>query len=73
MGWPFMAYFYSLALQIGHYASCCKGGKNLKFGTQGTTQQQGGRQQRHGKGRQANQVEDHCNESDEDDTFAILY
>ena len=57
--------------KYGHYASCCKGGKNLKFGRQGTTQQQGGRQHRHGKGRQANQVEDCCNESGEDDMFAF--
>lgn len=35
------------------------------------TQQRGGRQQRHGKGRQANHVEGHCNESGEDDSFAF--
>ena len=57
--------------KYGHYASCCKGGRNLKSGKQGTTQQRGGRQQHHGKGRQANQVEDRCNESGEDDTFAF--
>ena len=57
--------------KYGHYASCCKGGKNLKSGKPGTTQQRGGRQQHHGKGRQANQVEDRCNESGEDDTFAF--
>ena len=30
-----------------------------------------GRQQRHGKGRQANQVEDHCSQSGEDDKYAL--
>ena len=59
----------SKCCKYGHYASCCKG-ENLKFGRQGTTQQRGGRQQCHGKG-QANQVEDRCNKSGEDDTFAF--
>ena len=57
--------------KYGHYASCCKGGKSLKYGKQGTTQQRGGRQQRHGKGGQVNQVEDRCKQSGEDDTFAF--
>ncbi|PFX13291.1 hypothetical protein AWC38_SpisGene22635 [Stylophora pistillata] len=57
--------------KYGHYASCCKGGRNLKPGKQGNTQQRGGRQQRHGKGKQANHVEGHCNESGEDDSFAF--
>lgn len=57
--------------KYGHYASCCKGGRNSKPGKQGNTQQRGGRQQRHGKGRQANHVEGHCNESGEDDSFAF--
>ena len=57
--------------KYGHYASCCQGGRNFKSGKQGTTQQRGGKQQRHGKGRQANQVEDCCNQSSEDDTFAF--
>ena len=57
--------------KYGHYASCCKGGRNSKPGKQGNNQQRGGRQQRHGKGRQANHVEGHCNESGEDDSFAF--
>ncbi|PFX13293.1 Uncharacterized protein K02A2.6 [Stylophora pistillata] len=57
--------------KYGHYASCCKGGRNLKPGKEGNTQQRGGRQQRHGKGKQANHVEGHCNESGEDDSFAF--
>jgi len=35
--------------KYGHYASCCKGGRSLKHGKQGTTQQQRDRQQRHEK------------------------
>jgi len=57
--------------KYGHYASCCKGGRNLKYGKQGTTQQRGGRQQRHGNGGQANQVEDRCKQPGEDDMFAF--
>ena len=56
--------------KYGHFASCCKGGRNLKSGKQDTTQQQGGRQQRRGKGRQTNVVED-FEQSGEDDTFAF--
>ena len=57
--------------KYGHYASCCKGGRNPKSGKQDTTQQQGGRQQRQrGKGRQTNVVED-FEQSGEDDTFAF--
>ena len=56
--------------KYGHYASCCKGGRNPKSGKQDTTHQQGGRQQRRGKGRQANVVED-FEQSGEDDTFAF--
>ena len=57
--------------KYGHYASCCKGGRSLKSGKQGTTQQREGRQQRHGKGGQTNQVEDRCKQSGEDHTFAF--
>ena len=57
--------------KYGHYAPCCNEGRNLTSGKQGTTQQRGGRQQRHGKGGQANQVEDRCKQSGEDDTFAF--
>ena len=57
--------------KYGHYASCCKGGRSLKSGKQGTTQQREGRQQRHGKGGQTNQVEDRCKQSGEDHSFAF--
>ena len=57
--------------KYGHYASCCKGGRSLKSGKQGTTQQRECRQQRHGKGGQTNQVEDRCKQSGEDHTFAF--
>ena len=41
--------------KYGHYASCCKGARSLKSG----------------KGGQANQVEDRCKQSGEDDAFAF--
>ena len=31
--------------KYGHYGSCCKGGRNPKFGKQSTTQRRGGKQQ----------------------------
>jgi len=39
---------------------------------QGTTQQRGGRQKHRGNGRQANQVEDRCNQSGENDKFSFI-
>ena len=57
--------------KYGHYASCCKGGRNPKFGKQSTTQRRGGRQQHRGKGGQANAVEGPFEHPGEDDTFAF--
>ena len=61
--------------KYGHYPSCCKGGRNPKSGKQDTTQQQGVRKQRRGKGRQTTVVKDFaiCKFSNVRESFIPLY